>query len=148
MKTAAAAGLVIGLIFVSGCAVSVDAPTAPVMPSQSSTALSAHDQRRSGSFDVTMGCQSGELVLDVDGQHVLVTQDCKKITISAVQVTLFAEHVDSLIILKDADQATVTVRSVDSVIIDGDQGDVYWEEGTPANVRVRDSQSSAGPVEE
>ena len=95
---------------------------------------------------MTLGCTDGELVLDMVMQTVLVNQDCKKITVSATQVTVFAEHVDSVIVSNTAVQASVTVRSADSVVIDGVQSEVQWEEGTPPTVRVRGVLNTAGPI--
>jgi hypothetical protein len=163
MKTATAAGLVIGLTFLTGCAVSVEGPTTPAAPATSqpsapaetapatsptpsSTGLSKHDELRDRDFDTVVGCPTGVVVLDMHGQYVLVTEDCKKITVSASQVTVFAEHVDSVIFVDSAVQSTVTVRSADSVVMDGDQNDFYWEEGRPSSVQVRGVQNTAGPI--
>ncbi len=169
MKSAAAVGLVIGLTFLTGCGVSVEGPTAPAAPASAqpavpsetapaapaasssaptdtSTALAENDPRRDRSFDMVMGCPAGEVVLDISQQNVLVNQDCKKITIAAPQVTVYAEHANSVVILVTGAQSEVTVRSADSVVIDASQADVHWESGTPAKVQTRGSQSHAGPV--
>lgn len=175
-KTATAVGLVIGLIFLAGCSVSVDAPTPPAgapapsapasngapsdsgsqaaptapvtQPTSTSTYPADGSARRSAHADdveQTIGCPTGEIVLDQGFTTTRITEPCRKLTIAANYVTVLAEHVDSLILLESSGSSTVLVRSADSVVISSDFNEVYWDQGTPTTVRVTGANNIANP---
>ncbi len=173
MKTMTAVGLVIGLTFLTGCAVSVEGPKAPASapsaptsvpepsssPEDQSTDESAQAADDSGdieegesrrsvyapAIDITTGCSAGSLVLDQDNSTVRVTEACGKITIAASSVHVLAERVDSLVILSQAACNVVLVRSAGSVVISGDNNFVYWDQGAPKTVRVTGGSNKVGP---
>lgn len=95
-------------------------------------------------IDVTIGCPSGEVVLDQDDQTTLITESCEKVTVKAEYAEVLAEHVGTLIVDLGGDDSTVLVRSVDTVNVYADYVVIYWDEGSPG-VKVTGLESVANP---
>jgi hypothetical protein len=92
-----------------------------------------------------MGCPTGEIVLDQSSRTIRITEPCRKLTIAAAYIDVLAEQVDSVIILPDAHGNVVLVRSTSSVVVSGDNNEVYWDLGTPKTVRLTGAYNTANP---
>jgi hypothetical protein len=150
-------------LVLTGCAVEVvptggKASTAPATatgahPSSAETATEGESEdplqyaRRSYYDDkitITIGCPTGEVLLDQEDQTVHLTQDCANVTIRAGSINLLAERVGTLVIEENSDFNYVLVRSAEKVQVDADMTDVWWDEGNPG-VTVTGFNSTANP---
>lgn len=169
-----AGGLVVGLVFFTGCSIEAIEPGLPeespvatvtvtaigqasesastreteVSPSKAVTSSATVDTQRAyytDSVDVTLACPTGELVIDGAIRTTVITQACAKVTVKGPLSSVLAEHVGTLIVAEDASSARVLVRSVDKVVVKASSAEVYWDKGSPASVEVTGALASANP---